>query len=207
MGDDETTDAAGQPGVPPDDFEVTLEATIGEIYPVLCDRMRTAGFAGWHRRRHLDGDLANEAVVAFARHCHAHKRLPEDPLRYLVAIARNLAKKQYGTRATEPAESAEPIPVSLRDGRALPGEPDDEESARLRDETRMELVRAGIQMLPRRQHEALELYLAEPGATQRELGRIMGIGEDGFQKNLDRGVNRIRQLLEEYRLAHPTEDE
>jgi len=207
LGDAETEGEAGQVGTPPDEFEATLEAAIGVVYPVLCQRIQTARFAGWHRSRHLDGDLANEAVVAFARHCHAHNRLPEDPLRYLVAIARNLAKKQYASRAMEPAESAEPIPISLRDRRVLPDEPDDAESTRLRNEERMELVRAGIQLLPRRQLEALKLYLAEPGATQRELGCIMGIGEDGFQKNLDRGVNRIRQLLDEYRLAHPTEDE
>jgi RNA polymerase sigma factor (sigma-70 family) len=207
LGDAETEGEAGQVGTPPDEFEATLEAAIGVVYPVLCQRIQTARFAGWHRSRHLDGDLANEAVVAFARHCHAHNRLPEDPLRYLVAITRHLAKKQYANRATEPAESAEPIPISLRDRRLLPGEPDDAETARFRDEERMELVRTGIEMLTRRQREALQLYLAEPGATQRELGERMGIGEDGFKKSLDRGVERIRQLLEEYGLAHPTEDE
>lgn len=207
MGDEETADEGGQVGAPPDDFEATLEAVIGVVYPVLCQRIQTAGFAAWHRRRHLDGDLADDAVVAFARHCLAHNRLPEDPLRYLVAIARNLAKKQYATRATEPAESAERIPVSLQASRVLRGEPDDEESARSRDEARMELIRAGIEMLPPRQRGALELYLAEPGATLRELGQRMGIGEDGFKKSLDRGVERIRQLLEEYGLAHPTGDE
>lgn len=207
LGDDQPNDVAGQLGVPRDDFEETLEATIAEVYPVLRQRIQTARFAAWHRRSDLDGDLANEAAVAFMRHCRAQNKLPNDPLRYLVVIARNLAKKQYASRMTEPTESAEPILFSLRDRRGLPVEPDDVETARLRGEARMELVRTGIQRLPRRQREALELYLAEPGATQKELGQMMGIGEDGFKKNLDRAVESIRQLLENHDLDNPLGDE
>ena len=202
MGDDQT-DVGGEVGAPRDDFEETLEATIALVYPVLCQRIQTARFAGWHRGRQLEGELANDAAYAFMRHCDTHRRVPDDPLGYLVAIARNLAKKQYAARCMEPAESYERVTVSHRDRKPFLGVVDDEEAVGLGEEKRMELVRAALDKLPRRQRKALELYLAEPGATQKELGQMMGIGEDGFKRNLDRAVESIHQLLEKDELGHP----
>ncbi len=112
-----------------------------------------------------------------------------------MATARNLAKKQYATRALEPIEEAQSTFPILFNPRPSPDH-SDEGDTRQRSRTSFELVLAGIQMLPKRQRAALELYLREPGATHRELGQKMGIGEDGFQKNLNRGVRRLREMLE-----------
>lgn len=188
-------------------FEISLESAISDAYPILHDRVRHAHFAGWHRRRGREEDLAHEATVSFVRHCRRHRRLPDDPVGYLIKIARNLAKKQYVTREKEPTAEAGCLPASLQDQGRLFWDEDDEESARLRSESRLELVRTGIEMLSARQRTAMELYLSEPGATHRELGLKMGLSEDGFQKNVDRGIEKIRQLLAEYGLIGPFPEE
>ncbi len=200
MSDEEASRPEPDAGESVDDFDAALEAAVGEAYPVLRERVKRTQFGGWHRRRGREEDLAQEAAVKLIQHCRRHRRLPADPVGYLVSIARNLAKKQYANRATDPAEDAESLPLAFPEANGLADDEVDEETARLRSESRMELVRAGIQMLPPRQRQALELYLAEPGATQRELGQKMGLGEDAFQKNLERGIGRIRQVLQEHGL-------
>ena len=204
---EEVTKPEPDAGESVEDFDAALEAGVTEAYPVLCERIKRAQFSGWHRRRGRDEDLAQEAAFKLIQHCRKHHRLPADPFGYLVTIARNLAKRQYAKRAADPSEEAEAVPLSLPDTRGAEDDQLDEEGAPFRTESRMELVRTCIQMLPPRQREAVWLYLKEPDVTYRELGQKMGIGEDGFQKNLERGVDRIRQILEEHGLIGSSLDE
>ncbi|MEP6742631.1 MAG: sigma-70 family RNA polymerase sigma factor [bacterium] len=175
-------------------FENLLEAVVSEIYPTLRDRIMCSGFAGWHRRQDVAEDLAQQAAFEFLRHCKKNQKLPADPLRYLVVIARNLAKKEYG-RSQRQQDEFEEYAAELR-ARGEPTTDDAIETDLLfESEENIEIVRATVEALPRRQREAFELRTREPGATDKELGHKMGIGEDGFRKNFGRAYEKVLKLL------------
>lgn len=61
-----------------------------------------------------------------------------------------------------------------------------------------ELVRAAIEALPRRQREAIQIYMhhrEERTITQMAAMMNPPIGPDGFEKNIERGMKRLRQAL------------
>ncbi len=186
-------------------FELHLEAVISEIYPALCDRIRVSGFAGWHRRTALAEDLAQQAAFQFIKFFKKKRTLPEDPLRYLVVIARNIAKKQYGLfqrREVEFNEYASELKAR--------GEPTTGDAVKtdllFESEENIEIVRTAVEALPRRQREAFQLRTQEPGATEKELGQRMGIGEDGFRKNFGRANEKVMNFLKEKLKAPISED-
>jgi RNA polymerase sigma factor (sigma-70 family) len=174
------------------DFDVTLKAAIADAYPVLLQRIKIGNFGGWHRRLGREEDLANQATVNFMLHCRRHLRLPDNPLAYLVSIAKNLARKEYSKRLQDPVDAGEVLPIFLRQNAELAMEEEERPENTDRD---TELVRSSIENLPRRQREAVELYLKNPDATYRELGQLMNIGPDGFEKNLERGFMKMREVL------------
>jgi RNA polymerase sigma factor (sigma-70 family) len=175
-----------------DDFDATLEAAIADAYAVLLQRIRTSNFGGWHRRRACEEDLANQATVNFMRHCRRHRRLPDNPLAYLVSIAKNLAKKEYSKSLQDPVDGREALLDSLPQNEELST---DDEEKRAETDHHAELVLGCIEKLPKRQREAVEIYLKNPHATYRELGQLMNIGPDGFEKNLERGFMKMREVL------------
>ena len=196
MAEDEAATQNVEPGKESDEFELALEAAIAVAYPTLCQRLERAGFAGWHRRcRQLD-DLAQQALFEFLRHCRRNRILPNDSLRYLVAIARNVAKRQYAVSRTKPLDIACVLPQSLPEPISLLEDSEFEERPRLEQNVLADRVRAAMECLPQRQREALELRIREPDATDRELGRKMKISEDGFRKNVDRAYARLRQIFD-----------
>lgn len=177
-----------------DEFESHLKAVVSEIYPTLCERIAHSRFADWHRRLDKAEDLAQQAAFQFLRYFKKKRELPEDPLAYLVAITRNLAKKQqafFQRRQSEREKYASELLAK--------GEPttDDamEPDAFLESVEHIEIVRAAIDILPRRQREAFELRTLDPGATDKELGKQMGISEDGFRKSFQRADDQVRKLL------------
>jgi RNA polymerase sigma factor (sigma-70 family) len=174
-------------------LEARLEAAVVEVYPVLCQRLRMSGFAGWHRDRDRLDDLAQQATCQLISHCRKSGKLPEAPLNYLVTIAKNLAKREYKKSLVDLAEIAQPIvDLSSEDETAETGV-ENSESPRV-DEQR-ELLRAAVERLPKRQRQAFELGLREPYATDKELGVKMGIGEDAFRKNSKRAYERVKLAL------------
>jgi RNA polymerase sigma factor (sigma-70 family) len=184
--------------VPDAEFESELQAAVVDAYPVLIQRLEKAAFADWHRRRSQESDLAHEAIVLFMRHCRRHQRLPEGVLAYLVKIAKNLAARglrdylrDRGAMAELAVDRATRSPSLIYVEEELT--PD--ESPTAAREVRLERVRAEIDRLPPRQQAAIKLYIENPGMTQRQLSRMMGIGEDAFQKNLSRAIARIREAL------------
>lgn len=177
-----------------DEFESHLEAVVSEIFPTLCDRIAHSGFAGWHRRLDKAEDLAQQAAFEFLKHFKKKQELPEEPLRYLVVIARNIAKKEYGRSQRNQAEFEEYASELLANGEPITDETV-ESDALIESEEHVEIVRAAIDILPRRQREAFELRTLDPGATDKELGKQMGISEDGFRKNFRRADEHIRKLL------------
>jgi RNA polymerase sigma factor (sigma-70 family) len=53
-----------------------------------------------------------------------------------------------------------------------------------------------VDNLPRRQREALELYMQfKDDNTFQEMGEMMGITADGFEKNLERAMKTLRKVL------------
>jgi RNA polymerase sigma factor (sigma-70 family) len=177
-----------------DEFESHLEAVVSEIFPTLCDRIAHSGFAGWHRRMDKEEDLAQQAAFQFLRHFKKKQELPEDPLRYLVVIARNIAKREYGRFQRSQAEFEEYASGLLAKGEPTTGETV-ESDALIESEEHVEIVRAAIDVLPRRQRQAFELRTLDPSATYKELGKQMGISEDGFRKNFERADEHLRKLL------------
>lgn len=177
-----------------DDFESHLEAIFTEIYPTLCDRIAHSRFADWHRRLDKAEDLAQQAAFQFLRYFKKKRELPEDPLAYLVAIARNLAKKQQAFFQRRQSELEKYASELLAKGEPTTDDAS-ELDAFLESVEHIEIVRAAIDILPRRQREAFELRTLDPGATDKELGKQMGIGEDGFRKNFQRAEDHVRKLL------------
>lgn len=174
-------------------LEARLEAVIVEVYPVLCQRLRMSRFAGWHKDHDRLDDLAQQATCQLLSHCRKHRRLPEKPLNYLVTIAKNLAKKEYQRSLNDPAEVAEQISDLSADDETADGNSENNSGAKI-DEQK-ERFRAAIDRLPKRQREAFTLQLEHEGATDKELGAKMGIGEDAFRKSSARAYKRLRQAL------------
>jgi RNA polymerase sigma factor (sigma-70 family) len=59
-----------------------------------------------------------------------------------------------------------------------------------------EKVRTAIDALPRRQRESIEIYVRHrEESTVEQMGRMMGISADGFEKNVERAVKRLRHIL------------
>jgi RNA polymerase sigma factor (sigma-70 family) len=174
-------------------LEARLEAVIVEVYPVLCQRLRMSRFAGWHRDHDRLDDLAQQATCQLLSHCRKNRKLPKAPLNYLVTIAKNLAKREYQESLTDPAEVAEQVLDLSNEDETREGDPVKHSGAKI-DEQR-ELLRAAIERLPRRQCEAFNLQMKEPGATDKELGVRMGIGEDAFRKNSTRAYERLKHAL------------
>lgn len=57
-------------------------------------------------------------------------------------------------------------------------------------------MRTAIDSLPRRQHEAIEIYMQHKDEmTFKEMGKMMGISADGFEKNLERAMRTLRQTF------------
>jgi RNA polymerase sigma factor (sigma-70 family) len=55
-------------------------------------------------------------------------------------------------------------------------------------------MRTAMDSLPRRQHEAIEIYMQHKDEmTFRQMGRMMGISADGFEKNVERAVKALRK--------------
>ncbi len=175
-------------------FEIHLEAVVSEIYPTLCDRIAHSRFAGWHRRLDKAEDLAQQAAFQFLRHFKKKRKLPEDPLRYLVVIARHIAQKEYGGSQRRQVEFEKYASELLAKGE--PTTADAFQPAPLMEsEEHIEIVRAAVDALPRRQREAFQLRTSEPGATDKELGQRLGISEDGFRKNFKRAYDNVLGLL------------
>lgn len=175
-------------------LEACLEAVIVEVYPVLCQRLRMSRFAGWHKDHDRLDDLAQQATCQFLSHCRKNQRLPETPLNYLVTIAKNLAKREYQKSLIDPAEVAEQILDVSAEDETSEGDSENNSSAKI-DEQK-ELLRVAIERLPKRQREALKLQLEHAGATDKELGAKMGIGEDAFRKSSARAYKRLKLALE-----------
>lgn len=176
-------------------LEAHLEAVIVEVYPVLCQRLRMSRFAGWHKDHDRLNDLAQQATCQLLSHCRRNGKLPKTPLNYLVTIAKNLAKRQYQESLFDPAEVAQPI-LDLSDEDEVAGGGASLEKDSSLIERQRELLRTAIERLPRRQREAFELRLKEPGATDKELGMVMGIGKDAFRKSSTRAYDRLKRSLE-----------
>jgi len=174
-------------------LEARLEAVIVEVYPVLCQRLRSSRFAGWHKDHGRLSDLAQQATCELLSHCRRNRSLPEKPLNYLVTIAKNLAKREYQKSLIDPAEVAEEIIDLSAKGETADG--DSENNSNVRIDEQRELLRAAIDRLPKRQREAFTLQLEHPGATDKELGAKMGIGEDAFRKSSGRAYKRLKEAL------------
>jgi DNA-directed RNA polymerase specialized sigma24 family protein len=59
-------------------------------------------------------------------------------------------------------------------------------------------MRAAIDALPRRQREAIEIYMQRKGElTFRQMGAMMAISADGFEKNVERAMKALRSTLYE----------
>jgi DNA-directed RNA polymerase specialized sigma24 family protein len=196
--EEESVHEAPSAPVEAEEFEAELQAVVTEAYPTLCQRVEKARFAHWHRRQSLETDLAHHAIVLFTLHCRKHQRIPDHVLAYLVKIAKNLARRALKGYLTERDAMAEAKVDPASYASALihrEEEMTSDESPTPAMDARLEYVRVEIERLPRRQRQAIELWVNYPEGTQRELGEKMGIGEDGFQKNFTRGIERIRQSL------------
>jgi RNA polymerase sigma factor (sigma-70 family) len=174
-------------------LEARLEAVIVEVYPVFCQRLRMSRFAGWHRDHDRLDDLAQQATCQLLSHCRKNRKLPKAPLNYLVTIAKNLAKREYQKSLTDPAEVAEQLLDLSNEDETTEGDHENHSGVTI-DEQR-ELFRAAMERLPKRQREAFNLQLKEAGATDKELGMKMGIGEDAFRKNSTRAYERLKDAL------------
>ena len=174
-----------------DEFQETVDAVIREIYPELMHRVRTANFAGWHRRIGQEEDLAHEACFEFRKYCLKTRRLPVKCLNYVVTIARNAAKRHYSAfmQLSEIVEPLEGDFEALSDGEG------NGETESILDQVRKERLLAALDRLPDRQREAFELKFGNPDATYRHLADRMGIGEDGFRKNFDRACAALQLIL------------
>lgn len=174
-----------------DEFQETVDAVIHEFYPELMHRVRTANFAGWHRRIGQEEDLAHETCFEFRKHCLRTRRLPEKCLNYVVTIARNTAKRHYSEHM-QLSEIVEPL---QGDFEAPPDGEGDGETRSILDQVHKERLLAALDRLPDRQREAFELKFGNPDATYRQLADHMGIGEDGFRKNFDRACAALQLIL------------
>lgn len=174
-----------------DEFQEAVDAVIHEFYPELMSRVRTANFAGWHRRVGQEEDLAHEACFEFRKHCLRSRRLPKKCLNYIVTIARNMAKRQY-SEYMQVSEIVEPL---NGDFEALSEGEGDGETKSILDRVHEERLLAALARLPNRQREAFELKFGNPDTTYRQLADRMGIGEDGFRKNFDRSCAALQLIL------------
>lgn len=181
-----------------DDFNRELEIAIREAYPALLNRVRTAGFAGYRRRLGLEKDLADEAVFHFIKHCKRKHTLPDNALKYLVAIARNIAKKEYRNKdRITPLSRRSVSSLSIAE---LTITEDIQEVELEGDEASyqeilMEKVRIMIEKLPPKQRKAVKLHIEDPAATQKQQAERMGVDEGAFRKDLTRAMDRLKREL------------
>jgi RNA polymerase sigma factor (sigma-70 family) len=182
-----------------DPFRAELESAMAEVLPVLQQRIAQAQFGRWHRERGAALDLAQEAIFRLFKHCCAKRMLPNDPLGYAVAIARNLAKTQFRQSRKELTELAEPFSLTLEETYQSENEDgivDAELEQRAPSYFVLDVLRQALDDLPPRQKRAVQLRIQKPDATDRELGARMNIGEDGFRKNCSRGFGHLRKSLQ-----------
>lgn len=177
--------------VNPDENELreNLSTLIVELYPILLQRIERSEFAKWYRLNGLIEDLAQETIQRFFRHCCKTLSLPNEPLNYIVRIAKYTAYEKYRRSEKIPLDIAAPIPEDTVVTDCS------ETSEERYSEAQMELLRIAVDMLPKRQREAYELRNKNPGATDKELGEKMGTGEDGFRKQSKRAFDRMREFL------------
>jgi RNA polymerase sigma-70 factor (ECF subfamily) len=136
------------------------------------------------RRADIAEDITQDCFLALVR---APERF--DPARgtvliYLLAIARNLALKQYRSQRKVSLDDEDAAPVAVID----PRQTQDVASA----------VASAISALPALQKEALVLFEYE-GATLEEIAQIVGADVGTVKARLHRARQRLRSSLAPYR--------
>lgn len=177
------------------EFQDSLDITISEVYPVLLSRIQSSNFAGWQRRVGLDEDLANQACSEFYAQCLAKRSLPDKALNYLVTIAKNLAGREYQAHLQREDLFA-PLEGDFPGDKGLDECEGEHEIVDVRlEQDRKERLMVALASLTSRQREAFEIWSSDSDKTYAELGRKMGIGEDGFRKNFDRACEALELIL------------
>lgn len=166
-----------------------IAVVLTTIQPVLVQRLQRSSFADGIRMNGQVEDLAQEACFRFVQHCQKNG-IPEDPLAYLIQIAKFAAYEFYRYLKKTPLDPT--INLDFLYAGSLGA---DSETTGGDSDARLELLRIAIEGLPTRQREAVELRNRNEGATDRELGVLMGISEDGFRKQYKRGVERLNLVL------------
>ncbi len=176
------------------DFDERVSVVLREIMPDLVNRAERADFAKWYRIRGQIEDLVQETAFRFFSHCKKHRIIPEDPLAYAVRIAQNIVKREAKMAKRRPLDLTGDEQVEAIPDRP---EPNEKEDRIVYSASQLERLRIAVDMLPKGQRRVFELRNANPGSTDKELGLILGIGEDGFRKQCQRAFDRITLYLKE----------
>ena len=167
------------------DDELALAARADpEAFGILYERHRLAVFRYLRTRTPTEDDAAELTAVAFERALagmHRYRPTGGGVVAWLLRIARNAA--------IDAGRRKQAVPLDTDHG-DVTGAADPEATAIERE--RLASVAAAVDRLPDVQREALALRYAA-GLTAREIGDVLGKGEQATQKLISRALATLRE--------------
>jgi RNA polymerase sigma-70 factor (ECF subfamily) len=167
-------------GVPDgDDAELARAATDDRAaFAAIYERHRTPVYRYLRARTTTDADAQDLAAITFERAMgaiHRFQPVGGGMVAWLIRIARNAhsdALRQQRRRGTEVASDAAEPAIDASDDTVV--------------------LRALIDGLPTTQRDAIQLRFAA-GLTAREIGGVLGISEAAAQKQVERGLQALKE--------------
>ena len=176
------------------EFEDQISRVISDFLPDLLSRAQTSDFSKWFRIKNEIDDLVQETAYRFYRYCKKHKTFPDDPLAYAVRIAKYVVYEQVRKAKHQPLDLTSDDTVETLPDRPEVNAEEDQITYSALD---LERLRIAVELLPKGQRKAFELRNSNPGSTDKELGKLLNIGEDGFRKQFKRAFDRITLYLKD----------
>lgn len=167
-------------GVPSrDDAELARAATEDPAaFAVIYDRHRTPVYRYLRARTASDADAQDLTAATFERAMGAiHRFQPKGGgmIAWLIRIARNA--------------HSDALRQQRRRGAQLVGEPAE---PAIESSDNSVVLRALVEGLPPKQQDAIHLRFAA-GLTAREIGIVLGISEAAAQKQVERGLQALKE--------------
>jgi RNA polymerase sigma-70 factor, ECF subfamily len=164
-----------------DDAELARAATIDRAaFAAIYERHRTPVYRYLRARTTTDADAQDLAAITFERAMgaiHRFRPVGGGMVAWLLRIARNAhldaLRQQRGHSAEVPGDGEELTSASSDDAVVL---------------------RSLVDGLPATQRDAIQLRFAA-GLTAREIGGVLGITEAAAQKQVERGLQALKEAF------------